>query len=130
MDVVVTGYTTNEELESSIQGLFNTYDSVFRNSLDFSSANGPDRNTLYPVRIMLGIVAGCSGFVALTVAATMFVRKKKREGNQTSNRKPKLGSEELSKSDHKPVQYAIQELSQRERSAQFRWDDVRSVQYI
>lgn len=130
IDAVVTGYTTIQEFESSIQELFDTYESVFLNSLDFSSANNPDRNTFYPVRIMLGIVAGCSGFVALAVATTMFVRKRKREIKQASNRKPKLGSDkEISKLDHKPVQYAIQELSQRERAAPFRWDEVRQFQY-
>jgi len=121
----VTGYTTAEVLEFSIQQLFDSNNAAFRRSLESFSTN-TEKKPLNSIHLTLGIAAGCSGLVAAIFASVLCMLKKVARTNESSPRS-KVKTDKKSKlmpPVGKTREYPIQESRTAARPG---WNDVSAL---
>lgn len=137
-DALVTGLVTKERLEKDVQSTFDQYQDLFRSSLVLYGApslpsnlpredDEPSSVSFDSISITLGVVAVCSGMMAVVIAALMYLRKSKHlvalESSVVEVR-PKEKSILATGSTPYPIQKQRLERLDEE---QMNWDDVSFV---
>lgn len=85
VDILATGYATRDELEISFQELLDSSNNVFSGLMNLTTK---EEIVLDATQLTLVVVAGCSGFVAMMFAISMFILKEKRRYTHQSNPQP------------------------------------------